>query len=87
MPEPSESQDSALIHARGLTKRYAGFTAVDHIDFDVAQGESFGFLGPNGAGKTTTMRMIACVSPVTDGTLKVVGLDPAIDGSRIRFRP
>jgi lipooligosaccharide transport system ATP-binding protein len=84
MPDTPESQDSPLIHARGLTKRYAGFTAVDHVDFDVAQGESFGFLGPNGAGKTTTMRMIGCVSPVTEGTLTVVGLDPERDGSRIR---
>ena len=84
MTDPTEPVGSPLIHARGLTKRYAGFTAVDAIDFDVAQGESFGFLGPNGAGKTTTMRMIACVSPVTEGTLSVVGLDPARDGSRIR---
>jgi lipooligosaccharide transport system ATP-binding protein len=84
MPDTPESQDSPLIHARGLTKRYAGITAVDHVDFDVAQGESFGFLGPNGAGKTTTMRMIGCVSPVTEGTLTVVGLDPERDGSRIR---
>src|SRR6187431_155776 len=84
MPDTPESQDSPLIHARGLTKRYAGLTAVDHVDFDVAPGESFGFLGPNGAGKTTTMRMIGCVSPVTEGTLTVVGLDPEHDGSRIR---
>jgi lipooligosaccharide transport system ATP-binding protein len=84
MPDTPEPGGSSLIHARGLTKRYAGFTAVDAIDFDVAPGESFGFLGPNGAGKTTTMRMIACVSPVTEGTLQVVGLDPARDGSRIR---
>ena len=55
---------SSLIHARGLTKRFGEFTAVDAIDFDVAQGESFGFLGPNGAGKTSTMRMIGCVSPI-----------------------
>ena len=44
-----------LISARGLTKRYGDFTAVDAIDFDVAKGESFGLLGPNGAGKSTTM--------------------------------
>ena len=43
----------ALIHARGLTKRFGDLTAVDGVDFDVARGESFGFLGPNGAGKTT----------------------------------
>jgi len=84
MPETSEPAGSSLIHARGLTKRYAGFTAVDAVDFDVAQGESFGFLGPNGAGKTSTMRMIACVSPVTEGSLSVMGLDPAHDGSLIR---
>jgi lipooligosaccharide transport system ATP-binding protein len=76
----------SLIHARALTKRFGGFTAVDAVDFDVAPGESFGFLGPNGAGKTSTMRMIACVSPVTDGTLRVLGLDPLADGPRIRAR-
>ena len=59
--------DTSLIHARGLTKRFGDFVAVDAIDFDVAPGEAFGFLGPNGAGKTSTMRMIGCVSPVTDG--------------------
>src|SRR6476620_7140953 len=75
-----------LIHARGLTKRFGEFTAVDTIDFDVQQGEAFGFLSPNGAGKTSTMRMIACVSPVTAGTLRILGLDPMTDGPRIRSR-
>src|SRR4029078_10572047 len=56
------------------------------IDFDVAPGEAFGFLGPNGAGKTTAMRMIGCVSPATSGTLRVLGMDPLTDGSRIRAR-
>ncbi|MGZ6341116.1 MAG: ABC transporter ATP-binding protein [Candidatus Limnocylindrales bacterium] len=78
--------DAALISARGLTKRFGAFTAVDDVDFDVAPGEAFGFLGPNGAGKTSTMRMIACVSPVTSGELRVLGLDPAADGPRIRAR-
>ena len=77
---------SALIHARGLTKRFGDFTAVDAIDFDVAPGEAFGFLGPNGAGKTSTMRMIACVSPISAGTLRILGLDPTADGPRIRAR-
>jgi lipooligosaccharide transport system ATP-binding protein len=80
------SPSGSLIHARGLTKRFGGFTAVDGIDFDVAPGESFGFLGPNGAGKTSAMRMIACVSPVTAGTLRVLGMDPSVDGPRIRAR-
>jgi len=75
-----------LVHARGLVKRFGSFTAVDGIDVDVARGEAFGFLGPNGAGKSSTMRMIGCVSPVTDGTLRVLGHDPAVDGTRIRAR-
>jgi lipooligosaccharide transport system ATP-binding protein len=75
-----------LISARGLVKRFGDFTAVDAIDFDVRRGEAFGFLGPNGAGKTSTMRMIGCVSPVTDGTLSVFGLDPVRDGVNIRAR-
>jgi len=76
----------ALIHARGLVKRFGEFTAVDGIDFDLQRGEAFGFLGPNGAGKTSTMRMIGCVSPVSEGTLRVFGLDPARDGAQIRAR-
>src|SRR5438093_11935705 len=82
----AQSPESSLIHARGLTKRFGDFTAVDAIDFDVAAGESFGFLGPNGAGKTSTMRMIGCTSPITDGTLEVLGMNPAVDGARIRAR-
>ncbi len=80
------SYDSALIWARSLTKRFGDFVAVDAIDFDVAKGESFGFLGPNGAGKTSTMRMIGCVSPVSDGALEVLGQDPRRDGPSIRAR-
>ncbi|MEK6721013.1 MAG: ATP-binding cassette domain-containing protein [Chloroflexota bacterium] len=75
-----------LIHARGLTKRFGAFIAVDAVDFDVQKGESFGFLGPNGAGKTTAMRMIGGVSPVSEGTLRVLGLDPATHGPQIRAR-
>ena len=80
------SAGDALIHARGLTKRFGGLTAVDGIDFGVQPGEAFGFLGPNGAGKSSTMRMIGCVSPVTDGTLRVLGRDPLEDGPAIRSR-
>jgi lipooligosaccharide transport system ATP-binding protein len=78
--------DDILLSARGLTKTFGDFTAVDGIDFAVRKGEAFGFLGPNGAGKSSTMRMIGCVSPVTEGTLRVLGHDPAVDGSRIRAR-
>jgi lipooligosaccharide transport system ATP-binding protein len=86
-PAPSSpSTTPSLIHARGLTKRFGEFTAVDAIDFDVAPGESFGFLGPNGAGKTSTMRMIGCVSPLSGGTLSILGLDPTTHGPQIRAR-
>jgi lipooligosaccharide transport system ATP-binding protein len=77
---------SVLIEARGLTKRFKALTAVDGVDFEVRAGEAFGFLGPNGAGKTSTMRMIGCVSPVTSGSLRVFGMDPAVDGPTIRAR-
>jgi len=77
---------AALISARNLVKRFGDFTAVDGIDVDVHRGESFGFLGPNGAGKSSTMRMIGCVSPVTDGELTIFGMDPARDGKQIRAR-
>ena len=77
---------SSLIHARGLVKEFGDLRAVDAIDFDLKRGEAFGFLGPNGAGKTSTMRMIGCVSPVTDGTLRVFDLDPAKEGVKIRSR-
>jgi lipooligosaccharide transport system ATP-binding protein len=85
MPDDPVNSDSPLIHARGLTKRFGDFVAVDAVDFDVAKGESFGFLGPNGAGKTTTMR-IGCVSPVSDGELTVLGRNPRRDGPSIRAR-
>ena len=78
--------DRPLIEAHALTKRFGAFTAVDGVELAIARGESFGFLGPNGAGKSSTMRMIAAVSPVTSGYLRVFGLDPATDGPAIRAR-
>ncbi len=82
----TDSADPPLVHARGLTKRFGEFTAVDGIDVDVARGEAFGFLGPNGAGKSSTMRMIGCVSPPTEGTLRILGRDPRTEGPAIRAR-
>jgi len=75
-----------MIHARGLRKSFGDFEAVKGIDIDVRGGEAFGFLGPNGAGKSSTMRMIAAVSPVSGGELRILGLDPATDGPAIRGR-
>ncbi|WP_301676950.1 ABC transporter ATP-binding protein [Methanoculleus methanifontis] len=58
-----------------MEKRFGDLIAVDHIAFQVREGEVFGFLGPNGAGKTTTMKMIQCISPKSGGTLEVFGMD------------
>ena len=89
VPPPDEGRDSEsaapgrpgagdpavapMVEAHQLEKRFGDFVAVDGVDFTIARGESFGFLGPNGAGKTSTMRMISCISPVSGGTLRVLG--------------
>jgi lipooligosaccharide transport system ATP-binding protein len=83
---PGQSDSQPMIEATGLVKRFGDFVAVDGIDVRVERGEAFGFLGPNGAGKSSTMRMVGCVSPVSGGTLRVLGLDPGVDGARIRAR-
>ena len=75
-----------MIYASGLRKSFGSFEAVRGIDVDVRRGEAFGFLGPNGAGKSSTMRMVAAVSPVSAGTLRILGMDPATDGPQIRAR-
>src|SRR5215216_464445 len=79
-----------MISARGLRKSFgapgAELEAVKGIDVEVRRGEAFGFLGPNGAGKSSTMRMIAAVSPVSGGELRILGMDPAVDGPAIRGR-
>ena len=78
--------DQPMISARGLRKSFGDFEAVKGIDVEVQRGEAFGFLGPNGAGKSSTMRMIAAVSPISGGELRILGLDPATDGPAIRGR-
>jgi len=74
----------SLISARGLTKKFGEFTAVNAIDFDVQKGESFGLLGPNGAGKSTVMRMIGATSQRNAGDLTILGKDPEVNGPQIR---
>ncbi len=67
--------NGVMIQVEGLTKRYAGSTAVSGISFSVRAGEIVGLLGPNGAGKSTTMRILSCYLPATSGTVRVAGLD------------
>ena len=64
-----------VIEVKDLTKKFGSFTAVDHISFEVKQGEIFGFLGANGAGKTTAMRMLCGLLPATSGKGLVAGYD------------
>ena len=73
------------VRARNLIKRYGELTAVNSINFDILEGECFGFLGPNGAGKTSTMKMMSCVSPVNGGELVVHGMDVRRDQRKIKY--
>jgi len=72
------------IEVNNLTKTFGHLVAVDHISFEVEEGEIFGFLGANGAGKTTTIMMLATARTPTSGTAAVSGYDITRDGSKIR---
>ena len=74
-----------VVTAKGLTKRFGDFTAVDHVDFEVLRGEIFGFLGPNGSGKTTTIRMALGLLPPSDGHIEI--LEMKVDGDTSKIRP
>jgi ABC-2 type transport system ATP-binding protein len=75
-----------MIKVEGLTKKYAGVTAVQGLDFTVEKGEIVGFLGPNGAGKSTTMRILSCFLPATSGRASVAGFDVASQSLEVRSR-
>ena len=69
------SPDNPAVLAEGLTKRFAGFTAVDHLDLRIEKGEVVGFIGPNGAGKSTTIRMLCGLLRPSEGRASVAGFD------------
>jgi ABC-2 type transport system ATP-binding protein len=77
--------DSApAVELHGLVKRFGERRALDGVDLDVPQGSVFGFLGPNGAGKTTTLRVLAGLAHASEGSIRILGLDPDEDAARVR---
>lgn len=75
---------TAIVQAKGLAKSYDGQYVVDHISFDVKEGEIFGILGPNGAGKTTTLEMIETLRPIDEGSVTVAGIDVASQPNEVK---
>jgi len=73
-----------LIQCESLTKKFREFIAVDHVSFEVGNGEVFGLLGPNGAGKTTTMRLLSTLLKPTSGTATVAGHDLLREPQKVR---
>jgi ABC-2 type transport system ATP-binding protein len=80
------SQVETVIDARGLTRRFGEFTAVDHVSFTVQTGEVVGYLGPNGSGKTTTIRMLLGLLLPSEGEALVLGYDVASQSEEVRAR-
>jgi ABC-2 type transport system ATP-binding protein len=78
--------EDIVIEAKGLTKNYGRAAAVDHISFTVGRGEIFGLLGPNGAGKTTTILMLLGLTDISDGTVSVLGFNPAREPLSVKRR-
>ncbi|TAK30077.1 MAG: ABC transporter ATP-binding protein [Chloroflexota bacterium] len=74
----------SVVETNGLTKRYSDHTAVDGLNFRLESGQIFGLLGPNGAGKTTTILMIMGLTEPTDGTVRVLGYDPAREPLKVK---
>jgi lipooligosaccharide transport system ATP-binding protein len=74
------------IRARGATKRFGALLAVDHVDLSIGSGECFGLLGPNGAGKTTLVRMMHAASPLSEGSLEVLGIPVDRDPAAVKRR-
>src|SRR5512142_146043 len=77
---------SEMIRVENLVKRFGELRAVDHISFEVRQGEIFAFLGPNGAGKTTTIKMLTTLLRPTSGAIELDGLDPTVKTKEARQR-
>ncbi|TCO69448.1 ribosome-associated ATPase/putative transporter RbbA [Rhodovulum euryhalinum] len=85
-PRPQNGDEGPAIVARGLTRRFGDFTAVDHVSFEIQRGEIFGFLGSNGCGKTTTMKMLTGLLEATEGEAFLFGRPVDADNLATRKR-
>ena len=83
---PARPVDDAVIVARGLTKRFGQFTAVDHLDLRVQRAEVYGFLGPNGSGKSTTIRMLCGLLTASEGSASVLGNELPKEAEAVKRR-
>jgi ribosome-dependent ATPase len=86
IPPRGKYDHETVILARGLTRRFGDFTAVDRVSFDIERGEIFGFVGSNGCGKTTTMKMLTGLLPASEGTATLFGGAIVADGMTARTR-
>lgn len=82
----AEQRQPEVITARGLTKRFASLTAVDHLDLSVRRAEVYGFLGPNGCGKSTTIRMLCGLLSASEGSIRVLGHELPKDAEAVKRR-
>ena len=73
-----------MVEVKNLCKKYGDFVALDDLNFDVADGEVFGFVGPNGAGKTTTMRIMAGLNQPDRGSITIAGTDAVKNSKKIK---
>ncbi len=83
-PRPPSAEAESAIEAEGLTMRFGGFVAVDHVSFRIGRGEIFGFLGSNGCGKTTTMKILTGLLPASEGRASLFGR--VVDSNDIEVR-
>ncbi|MGM0583537.1 MAG: ATP-binding cassette domain-containing protein, partial [Pseudomonadota bacterium] len=85
-PRRAPQEGEPVITARGLTRKFGDFTAVDGVSFEIRRGEIFGFIGPNGCGKSTTMKMLCGLLPASSGQAEVFGAPVAAGRTEARRR-